>query len=62
MIDPILPLAVSIAEGRGNYAFFLGSGVSRPAGILTGKEILRDAVIQLYKLSNKALLQKVWLR
>lgn len=52
MIDPILPLAVSIAEGRGNCAFFLGSGVSRPAGIPTGKEILRDAVIQLYKLSN----------
>lgn len=52
MVDPILSLAISVAEGRGNCAFFLGSGVSRPAGILTGKEILRDTRIQLYKLSN----------
>lgn len=40
MIDPILLLSISIAEGKGVYALFLGSGISKSAGIPTGGEIL----------------------
>ena len=50
MIDPILPLSVSIAEGRRAYAFFLGSGISKAASIPTGGEIFGDTVRKLYQL------------
>jgi hypothetical protein len=30
-IDPILPLYISIVEGMGTYALFLGSGTSNEA-------------------------------
>lgn len=52
MIDPILPLSISIAEGMGTYAIFLGSGTSRPSGIPTGGDILQDAIKVLFKLEN----------
>lgn len=52
MIDPILPLSISIAEGKGVYALFLGSGISRSAGIPTGGEIRWDSIKHLYKLEN----------
>lgn len=50
MIDPILPLSVSIAEGRRAYAFFLGSGISKAASIPTGGEIFWDTVRKLYQM------------
>lgn len=51
-IDPILPLSIAMAEGKGTYAVFLGSGVSKEAGIPTGGEIFYNAVKLLYKLDN----------
>lgn len=52
VVDPIIPLSVSIAEGNGNYAIFLGSGASTEAGILTGTEIFNQTVEGLYKLEK----------
>lgn len=39
-IDPILPLSISLAEGKGTYAVFIGSGIFIEAGIPTGGQIL----------------------
>lgn len=52
MIDPIIPLASSIGLKKGIYAFFLGSGVSKGAGVPTGFEIAREASKELYKLEK----------
>jgi hypothetical protein len=41
-LDPILSLAVSVQASRGTYAVLLGSGVSRPAQIPTGYEVMMD--------------------
>jgi hypothetical protein len=41
-IEPSLSLAVSIQSAPGLFAILIGSGVSRPAGILTGNEITLD--------------------
>jgi len=49
-LDPIVSLAVGIAESPGLYAFLLGSGVSRDAGVPTGGEVLRNAQADLYRL------------
>lgn len=51
-VDPILPLSISIAEGERTYALFLGSGISREAGIPTGGEILNNTIKLLYKMEN----------
>lgn len=51
-IDPILPLSISMAEGMGTYALFLGSGISAEAGIPTGTDIFKDSIKLLYKLVN----------
>jgi NAD-dependent SIR2 family protein deacetylase len=51
-IDPILPLAVQIAEGRGQFAFFLGSGVSRAAGIPSGWGVRQHTLKDLYRLQE----------
>ena len=48
-LDPIVSLAVGIAESPGLYAFLLGSGVSRDAGVPTGGEVLRNAQADLYR-------------
>jgi hypothetical protein len=40
--DPILALAVNVEANPGVYALFLGSGLSRPAGIPTGWEVVVD--------------------
>jgi hypothetical protein len=45
-------LSVAIAESPGSYAFFLGSGVSRDAGIPTGAEVFRQTVAALYRLEE----------
>lgn len=44
MIDPILSLAMSLHAHPGAYALLLGSGVSRPAGIPTGWEVVLDLI------------------
>lgn len=47
MIDPIVSLAFSIYANKGGYALLLGSGVSRPAAIPTGWEIVLDLIKKL---------------
>jgi SIR2-like domain len=51
-LDPIVSLSVAIAEAPGSHAFFLGSGVSRDAGVPTGAEVFWQAVGELYRLEN----------
>jgi hypothetical protein len=51
-LDPIVSLSVALAEAPGSYAFFLGSGVSRDAGVPTGGEVFWLAVGDLYRLEN----------
>jgi len=53
MVDPILSLAITIAEVNKAYAIFLGSGVSKTVGISTGSEVLWDSKKLLYKLVNE---------
>jgi NAD-dependent SIR2 family protein deacetylase len=48
-VNPLIPLAVSLAECKGQYAVFLGSGVSVSAGIPTGGQIFKELQSQLYK-------------
>jgi hypothetical protein len=45
-------LSVAIAEAPASYAFFLGSGVSRYAGVPTGGEVFWRAVGELYRLET----------
>ena len=52
-LDPIISLAVAIAEGPGSYAFLLGSGISRDAGVPTGSQVLAEATAALYRLEKK---------
>ena len=47
VIDRALTLAIAIASDPGSYALLLGSGVSRPAGIPTGWEILSDLISRI---------------
>jgi hypothetical protein len=49
-LDPIVSLAVAMAESPGLFAFLLGSGVSRDAGVPTGGEVLKNAQADLYRL------------
>lgn len=51
-LDPIVPLSVALAESPGSYAFFLGSGVSRDAGVPTGGEVLREALRDMQRLDT----------
>lgn len=51
-LDPIVSLTVAMAEAPGSYAFFLGSGISRDAGIPTGAAVLAEAQSELYRLEN----------
>ena len=51
-IDPILPLSISIAEGKGTYAFFLGSGISSMAGVPTGTKLLELTKEKLYMMDK----------
>ena len=52
-IDPILPLAVQIAEGRGQYAFFLGAGISCATGIPSGGQVRQETLQDIYRLQQK---------
>ncbi len=51
-LDPIVSLSVAIAETPGSHAFFLGSGVSRDAGVPTGGQVLRGALADLARLET----------
>lgn len=51
-LDPIVSLSVALAEAPGTCAFFLGSGVSRDAGVPTGYEVMRDGLRRLYQLET----------
>ena len=51
-LDPIVSLSVALAESPGTCAFFLGSGVSRDAGVPTGGEVLRDGLRRLHQVEN----------
>lgn len=53
IIDPILPLSISIVEGKGTYALFLGSGISKGAGIPTGSDLLEKTKKKLYMMDKK---------
>ena len=50
--DPIVSLAVALAEAPGSVALFLGSGVSVDAGISTGWDIYVDSVQRLRRLEE----------
>lgn len=54
MLDPIVSLAVAIAEGPGSYAVLVGSGASRDAGVPTGGEVFWLAVEDLFKLQRQS--------
>jgi hypothetical protein len=51
-LDPIVSLSVALAEAPGTCAFFLGSGVSRDAGVPTGWEVMRDGLRKLHQLET----------
>ena len=53
MIEAILSLVFSVHSNTGIYALLLGSGVSRPAGIPTGWEIVLDIINKIAKLNNE---------
>ena len=53
MIEAILSLVFSVHSNPGIYALLLGSGVSRPAGISTGWEIVLDIINKIAKLNNE---------
>ena len=52
-LDPIVSMSVAVAEAPGSYAFFLGSGVSRDAGVPTGNQVFWQAAGELYRLESK---------
>ncbi|MDQ6805621.1 MAG: SIR2 family protein [Actinomycetota bacterium] len=53
-LDPIVSLSVALAEAPGTCAFFLGSGVSRDAGVPTGQQIMRDGLRKLHQLETES--------
>lgn len=52
-LDPIISLAVAIAEAPGSAACLLGAGVSVDAGVPTGWAIYEDGLARLYRLENE---------
>jgi hypothetical protein len=52
-LDPIVSLSVALAEAPGSCALFLGSGVSRDAGVPTGAEVMRQGLGRLYELETQ---------
>src|SRR3979490_2354815 len=51
-LDPIVSLSVAVAEAPGSYALLLGSGVSRDAGVPTGRDVFWRAVAELYRVEQ----------
>jgi hypothetical protein len=52
-LDPIVSLSVAIAEAPGSHAFFLGSGISRDAGVPTGQQVFWQAAGELHRLEEE---------
>jgi hypothetical protein len=53
MIEPILTLAISVHSNPGIYALLLGSGLSRPAGIPTGWDVVLNLVRKVAALAGE---------
>ena len=53
MIEPILTLAISVHSNPGVYALLMGSGLSRPAGIPTGWDVVLDLVRKVAMLTGE---------
>lgn len=53
MIDPLLSLVFTLHSNKGIYALLIGSGVSRPAGIPTGWEVVLDLIRKLARLKGE---------
>jgi hypothetical protein len=53
-LDRIVSLAVALAEAPRTCVFFLGSGVSRDAGVPTGGEIMREGLRRLHQVETVA--------
>ena len=53
-LDPIVSLAVQLAEAPGACACLLGAGVSADAGVPTGWAIYRDGLRRLYRLETES--------
>ena len=43
-INPILPLSYNLADGKKKYVLFCGAGISKDAGIPTGRDILLETL------------------
>lgn len=52
-VDPTAALVVNIASAPGTFAFFLGAGISEPAGIPTGGQILKQVCEEYYRTVEK---------
>lgn len=52
MTDPLLSLAFSLHTNKGVFALLLGSGISRPAGIPTGWEVVLDLTRKLAQMKS----------
>ncbi|EHQ27540.1 SIR2 family protein [Mucilaginibacter paludis] len=55
MIENLTTLSYSLYHNKGVYALFLGSGISRNAGIPTGWEIVVDQISQLAALNKESI-------
>jgi hypothetical protein len=53
MLDPILPLAFALHNGKGTYAVLLGSGTSSAAGIPTGWQIVEDLLRRVAQMEGQ---------
>lgn len=52
-MDPLLSLTLALSSKPGIYAVLLGSGISRPAGIPTGWDIVEDLICQVAQLRGE---------
>lgn len=52
-LEPVLKVALSLHNNPGIYALLLGSGISRPAGIPTGWEIILDLIRKVAKMEGE---------
>lgn len=48
-INPMISLAVNMADGKRRFVLFCGAGISKDAGIATGKDILLNTLGKIYQ-------------
>ena len=53
MIDPLISVSIAMHRHKGAYALLIGSGVSRPAEIPTGWEIVLDLIRSVARLRGE---------